>query len=186
MCERALRFLAVWSARPRSGLFRVLALCAGGFGFLGLAPVLLALIGGWVADRWPSLLPRGLELTFGILSGLDGLCLLLWATLVLWRNGGGTPNPVAATRRLVVEGPYGYCRNPILLSALLYYLGVGCVWISFSAGVVMFLVGLVLGTAYHKGIEEAELRRRFGCEYEVYRRRTPFLFPRLIRRGRRL
>jgi protein-S-isoprenylcysteine O-methyltransferase Ste14 len=185
MREPVLRLLTVLSAQPRSRLCRVLATCAGGVVVLGLAPLLLALVGGWAAGRWPSLLPRGLELTFGVLSVLDGLCLLLWATLVLWRIGGGTPSPAAATRRLVVDGPYAYCRNPILLGALLYYLGVGCLWISFNAGVVMFLLGLVLGTAYHKGIEEEELRRRFGTKYEAYRLGTPFLFPRLVRPRRR-
>lgn len=31
---------------------------------------------------------------------------------------------LALTEKLVIIGPYAYCRNPIVLGAMLYYLGI--------------------------------------------------------------
>jgi protein-S-isoprenylcysteine O-methyltransferase Ste14 len=103
---------------------------------------------------------------------------LLWATVTFWRAGGGTPAPVAAPQRLVVAGPFLYSRNPIMLGAVLYYLGAGSLWLSPTAGLLMALVALALGAAYHHFVEEKELRLRFGAAYDEYRRTTPFLIPR--------
>ena len=50
---------------------------------------------------------------------------------------------------------------------------------SFAIGITMFVVGLILGSAYHKLVEEKELMAKFGREYEEYRSKTPFLIPKL-------
>ena len=39
------------------------------------------------------------------------------------------------------------------------------------------VIGLALGTSYHRSIEEKELALRFGKEYEEYRKRTSFFIP---------
>jgi protein-S-isoprenylcysteine O-methyltransferase Ste14 len=44
-------------------------------------------------------------------------------------------------------------------------------------GLVMLALGALLGTFYHKVIEEKELALRFGEECEEYRKRTSFLLP---------
>jgi protein-S-isoprenylcysteine O-methyltransferase Ste14 len=159
-----------------------MALAAGSVVFLGLVPWLLLVVSNALVGDWPSLLPRGLELAFGILCALDGLCLLLWAVVTFWRIGQGTPNPMAPTQQLVVSGPFYYCRNPIQLGAIVYYLGLGTILASIVVGLAMFLLPLILGSTYHKLFEEKELARRYGPAYEDYRRSTPFLFPRWRRK----
>jgi protein-S-isoprenylcysteine O-methyltransferase Ste14 len=64
---------------------------------------------------------------------------------------------------------------------MIMYFGMGAVADSTITGVTMFGLALILGTLYHRLIEEKELKRRFGAEYEEYRRRTPFLLPRFVR-----
>ncbi len=182
MFARFLRWLAERSARPKSPTYRFLALCAGAVGFFVVIPVLLGVVGFFVASRWPVPAPRALEAAVGVACVLVGIWLALWATTTFWRTGDGTPNPLAPTQTLVVTGPYRYCRNPIQLGLMCYYLGVGSLFVSLTAGLVMFLLALIVGTAWHKLGEEKELLLRFGSAYEEYRRRTPFLFPRLSRR----
>jgi len=41
----------------------------------------------------------------------------------------------------------------------------------------MLLLGLLIGSFFHKVFEEKELLKRFGKEYEQYRASTPFLIP---------
>jgi protein-S-isoprenylcysteine O-methyltransferase Ste14 len=177
-----LQFMATQSAITKSKTTRILALATGTLVFLGLVPWLLLIASAALVGNWPSLLPRGLELAFGILCALDGLCILLWAVVSFWRVGQGTPNPVVPTQQLVVSGPYHHCRNPIQLGAIFYYLGLGTILASIVVGSAMFLLALVLGSAYHKFIEEKELAQRYGQAYEDYRRSTPFLFPRWRRK----
>ena len=55
-------------------------------------------------------------------------------------------------------------------------------WILYGGivtGIVCFILGAVVGSLYHKLIEEKELELRFGDEYKEYKKVTPFLFPML-------
>lgn len=183
MIERILRFLSIHGRKPRSVAVRLLALAGGGLMFLVIVPLLLGMVGRLVANWLALVVPRPTELVAGVSAALLGLLVMLWAIRVFWRIGEGTPVPVAAPQHLVVSGPYRYCRNPIQLGALLYIFGVGCAILSLMAGLVMFLVGLLLGSAYHRFVEERELHERYGSAYDEYRKRTPFLFPRIL--GRR-
>jgi len=112
MRKRLARFLSVQSSRPRPVFFRILALSGGILVFLILVPLLLAIIGRFVAAFMPMLISRSIEVAAGIIFVCFGLCLLAWAVFAFWRFGGGTPAPVAAPQKLVVRGPYRYCRNP--------------------------------------------------------------------------
>jgi protein-S-isoprenylcysteine O-methyltransferase Ste14 len=78
---------------------------------------------------------------------------------------------------LVTTGPYKLCRNPIEFGAIFYYLGIGTIAGGITVGIACFLLGLTIGSAYHKLIEESELEARFGDEYRQYKKKTPFLLP---------
>ncbi len=41
------------------------------------------------------------------------------------------------------------------------------------------LLGFIIGSSYHKFIEEKELMLRFGDDYKNYKENTPFLIPKL-------
>lgn len=114
----------------------------------------------------------------GVLLLAAGTVALVHAFVRFVVEGVGTPAPVAPTQRLVVGGLYRHVRNPM-------YLAVGAV----IAGQALLLGRAVLAVyaaafalavvAFVRGYEEPTLRRRFGEEYETYRRAVPGWWPRL-------
>ena len=128
-------------------------------------------------------------LTYGVAGRLIGGLLMMagalfagWAIYAQFTIGRGTPSPVMATQKLVVQGPYAYCRNPMALGATTFYLGVALAIASLGA-LGLVAMGTVVHLAYIKLVEEKELELRFGEAYREYRERTPFLIPRLRRKG---
>jgi len=78
------------------------------------------------------------------------------------------------TRRLVVEGPYNYCRNPMTLGVIIFYFGIDFLIGSLSSfGLTVLFMALIL--AYIKLVEEKELGARFGQEYIEYKRKSSIL-----------
>jgi protein-S-isoprenylcysteine O-methyltransferase Ste14 len=110
--------------------------------------------------------------------GAIGWFLSMWSVQIQFTKGRGTPIPVIAAQKLVVDGPFTYCRNPMYLGITLFYGGIG-IWVgSISAIGIVLLLALLL-VVYIKAFEEKELEARFGDEYMEYKRNTPFLVPRL-------
>jgi len=169
--------LAHEAGKPRSFRYRVIAVILGAFLFLVAAPALLfkgsLAVEKYVLTEWWEVLKGAVAYVSVVL----GLLVVAWSVLVFWWAGKGTPVPIAPPARLVVTGPYKYCRNPMKLGVLLYYLGIGIYFGSAAIGALMLVLGFVIGGCYHKFIEERELRARFGSEYEEYRKRTPFIIP---------
>ncbi len=112
----------------------------------------------------------------------SGGFMALWSVVVQLKFGKGTPVPMVPTQKLVVRGPYAYCRNPMAMGALLLYIGIG-IWMgSLSAIGLTALIGISI-VGYIKGVEEKELEARFGTAYLDYKRNTPFMIPRRPKRG---
>jgi len=172
------RRLIQFSKKDRSTLFRVLSLLFGATVFLVVIPWVLITLVGMIIRPVGACCPRSLEVVIGFVFNTLGLFLVFWSVASLWLLGKGTPAPFAPTQHLVVEGPYRLSRNPMKLGAISYYLGVGALAHSLVAGIVCFFVALVIGTFYHKAVEEKELMARFGKDYEEYKKSTPFLIPR--------
>ncbi len=183
MFPKLQRRLIQFSKKDRSILFRALSLLFGATVFLVVTPWVLITLVGMIIGPDGVYCPRSLEVVIGFVFNTLGLFLVFWSVASLWLLGKGTPAPVAPTQRLVVEGPYKLCRNPMKLGAISYYLGVGTLFDSLTTGIACFVVGLVIGTFYHKAVEEKELLMRFGEDYEEYKKSTPFLIPRLNRRS---
>lgn len=121
---------------------------------------------------------------WGLLSvfGLFGLILYLWTVSLQVIKGLGTPLPLVPPKKLLVGPPYTYCRNPMVLGAIMFYFGL-CAFIgSWEAFSIVFVMAVIL-LAYLKFWEEAELEARFGKAYTEYKNQTPFLVPRIF--GRR-
>ncbi len=126
-------------------------------------------------------LPGGRPLqALGGVMAVAGWLLALWTVAVQFDRGRGTPVPVMATQRLIVEPPYTYTRNPMVLGSLGLYLGVAVMRRSFSGIALVLAVAAVL-LAYVRRAEEREMVARFGEEYVAYREHTPFLLPHLPR-----
>ena len=93
-------------------------------------------------------------------------------------EGVGTPAPVAPTEQLVVGGLYRYVRNPMYVAvaativgqALLLGKPILLAWAAVFLGVTATFVHV------H---EEPALRRRYGAQYEAYRRAVPGWWPRV-------
>ncbi|WP_165866029.1 methyltransferase family protein [Lucifera butyrica] len=167
------------SGRPSPLKKRVVSLIIGATVFLIIFPGIFIFI-GFFADRYLNLIWNPfLTKIIPIFCIPIGLFFLIWTTLTQWLLGNGTPAPNAPTQKLIVKGPYKYCRNPIQLGAIIYYLGIGTYFVSLTDGIVCFILGFIVGTTYHKVIEEKELELRFGAEYIEYKRRTPFLLPKI-------
>ena len=135
----------------------------------GLVPWLLT---GWSAhDWWPPVR------VLGGLMVVAGLAVLLSAFARFVVEGLGTPAPVAPTERLVVGGAYRYVRNPMYLAVAA--LIVGQALLLGQAGLLLYAGAFGLAVvAFVRGYEEPLLARRFGAEYEAYRRAVPAWRPR--------
>ena len=152
---------------------------AGSLAFLVLAPGLVAglvpwWITGWRVGRhfWAPLRIAGAILL------VAGVLVLLDAFVRFVVEGIGTPAPVAPTERLVVGGPYRYVRNPIYVALTAALVGEALflgylVLVAYAAAFAALCAGFV------RWYEEPTLRRRFGVQYETYRRAVPGWRPRL-------
>jgi protein-S-isoprenylcysteine O-methyltransferase Ste14 len=150
---------------------------AGSLAFLVVAPGVAAglvpyLLTGWSADGWwpPARV-------FGGVLIVAGLAVLLHAFGRFVVEGIGTPAPVAPPERLVVGGAYRYVRNPMYLAVSALIVGQALL----LGRPVLLLYAAAFGAAvlaFVRGYEEPALARRFGAQYEAYRRAVPAWLPR--------
>jgi protein-S-isoprenylcysteine O-methyltransferase Ste14 len=95
----------------------------------------------------------------------------LWSCFSMALLGEGTPLPAATGRRLVIAGPYRFVRNPMAFAGAFQTVGAGCYLGSWLV-VLSALAGGLIWNAFIRPEEEADLARRFGRPYELYRDRV--------------
>lgn len=107
-----------------------------------------------------------------------GLGLFAWSVVLFARVGRGTLAPWDPTRRLVAVGPYRLVRNPMISGVAAMLLGE---FLLLRSSVLGFwaLAFIIVNHLYFLLSEEPGLRRRFGDEYEAYRKRVPRWLPRI-------
>jgi protein-S-isoprenylcysteine O-methyltransferase Ste14 len=118
---------------------------------------------------------------FLITGGFIAICgvsLALWSVWVQFHKARGTPIPIMATKQLLTSKPYSFCRNPMALGTILFYVGISIIarsYLSFAVTIVFtsFLIVMI------KVFEEKEMALRFGDSYIRYKKKTPFLIPRI-------
>lgn len=136
--------------------------------FLVLLPALIV----WFEARWGlSLeLPTSLD-TFVRVSGLVLLipasALGIWSATAMATFGAGTPLPSDMANHLVVRGPYRFVRNPMAVAGIAQGVSVGLL-IGSWAVVVYALSGSLIWNWLIRPHEEADLRERFGAEFNDY------------------
>ena len=133
------------------------------------------LVTGWQFHRpWP----------YWVVAQVAGIVLIgvgvvpVISVFVQFARVGGTPLPLAPTRRLVVSGFNRYVRNPVYLGSLLIFCGEALLFGRLSL-LVYAAVGWAGAAAFVRWYEEPALARRFGAEYDAYRRAVPAWRPRL-------
>lgn len=145
--------------------------------FIGLVLIFVpASILSWSGIVYPQNI--GAPQIAGVIVGAAGAVIALWCVFTFSTIGKGTPAPFDPPRRLVIQGPYRFVRNPMyigagvaLASAALFYeslplLGYTCVFFLITHLFVMFY-------------EEPTLRRTFGQDYEAYCHKVGRWWPRV-------
>lgn len=112
----------------------------------------------------------------GMILGASGAALAIACILTFVFVGSGTPAPFDPPRRLVVQGPYRFVRNPMYLGAGLALSGAALFYqsIPLLAYAGAFLVVTHLFVVLY---EEPTLRRTFDKDYEAYSRRVGRWWP---------
>src|ERR687893_2409121 len=149
--------------------------------FFLVAPGVVVGLIPWLLTRWQAREPLPYWAPMRVLGGLlivAGLIVLVQAFVRFVVEGFGTPAPVAAPERLVVGGAYRFVRNPMYVAVLAAIVGqsllLGQLGLLLYAGVTWVAVA-----AFVRFYEEPTLTRRFGVDYEAYRRAVPAWWPRL-------
>lgn len=166
------------SRHEHSVLTRAIATLLGATLFLAGIPAFIY----WAGDMFF----KGMAFSAIKARLISNLCFILGApwllSSIIWQltKGKGTPVPVVPTKYFLENGPYRFTRNPMMLGFFLYLFGWALRWNQWgfliSAAAVEILLCLEI-----KFIEEPELEGRFGAAYAQYRKKTPFMIPRLKR-----
>lgn len=175
-----MKYYQQWAGKSHSFLQHLLVLLPAGILFLFLIPyTLIRLLPRLDALlHLPSFRAGAVNPIIGGILLLAGLSFAFWSVLWQITRASGTPVPVVPTQKLLTDGPFKYCRNPMTLGTVLAYLGIALAVGSISSTAVVLLFGALL-VLYLKLLEEKELALRFGADYELYKASTPFLIPRL-------
>ena len=128
---------------------------------------------GLSSPSWSIPIPSWLGLVLMTIAGITVLIVILNLAI----KGLGAPFAVALTRIVASEWMYAWTRNPMILSALAFLVGLGLwlqstlflVWVIILVSPVIFL--------FLKVYEERELEIRFGKAYLEYKARTPMFIP---------
>lgn len=89
------------------------------------------------------------------------------SAVTMSRIGRGTPLPLDAATRLVVCGIYAYVRNPMAISGIGQGLAVA-LFLGSPLVAVYALMGALLWQFVFRPLEEEDLRKNFGADYESY------------------
>jgi protein-S-isoprenylcysteine O-methyltransferase Ste14 len=114
----------------------------------------------------------------GVLIALSGFSLFVYTISLFRKIGKGTLAPWTPTQKLVVDGPYQYCRNPMITGVFSILIGESLILQSASI-LIWSGIFFLINTAYFLLKEEPDLYKRFGEDYLEYKRNVPRWIPRL-------
>lgn len=114
----------------------------------------------------------------GWLIAVIGSALFVYTVFLFKMIGQGTLAPWEPTKKLIVEGPYRYCRNPMITGVLFMITGEGMML--YSTGILALAVGFfIINTLYFIFVEERSMMQRFGSDYLKYKKHVPRWIPRI-------
>jgi protein-S-isoprenylcysteine O-methyltransferase Ste14 len=167
-----------WQNNENSEGKRLIALIIGALIFPISIPAILVILLPQV-DKIigiGSFYVRYVNIIIGVIAIIMGGFLAFWTIIAQIILASGTPFPMLPTKKLLIIGPFKYCRNPMTLGTIIAYSGVVILVGSYTALLVIVIFSLIL-LVYLKLIEEKELEMRFGQEYLEYKKNTPFILP---------
>ncbi len=113
-------------------------------------------------------IPKTARLVIGTVLAVAGFAFMMWGHTLFTRLGVNVKTILPASR-LVATGAYRRSRNPMYVGFLAILAGaglaLGSLWLVLTAVPMALYLGL-----YVVPREEAYLARRFGADYETYRR----------------
>ena len=144
---------------------------------VGQPGVVAGLVPYWITGGWVSAGPPLALQVVGVALVAAGVGILAHTIIRFAAAGLGTPFPAAPTEHLVVGGLYRYVRNPMYLAVIAIILGqaatLGRAELVVYAGLVWVIVA-----SFVRLYEEPTLARRYGDQYDAYRRAVRGWLPR--------
>jgi protein-S-isoprenylcysteine O-methyltransferase Ste14 len=131
----------------------------------------------------PALNLNSIQWIILILLAVAGIGLSIWSIVYMKNVGKGNPfdafnHEVAPrTSSLMTDGPYGICRNPMLLGVFIYHMGILIALLSLGA-LAIFAIEVAIMTVQVRR-EEQRLKDDFGNEYVEYSQRVNRFLPKL-------
>jgi len=112
----------------------------------------------------------------GLVFFISGLALFFRSVYLFWAFGKGTLAPWTPTQKLIIRGPYKYCRNPMISGVLFVLLGETFFLNSVN---ILIITGafFIINAIYFILKEEPDLYKRFGKDYEAYKKSVPRWIP---------
>ena len=145
--------------------------------FWGVFLIVIPAIINAFEERWD------LSVKFPILVIVAGFALLafgtvlgVWSARAIANFGSGTPLPSAMAHHFVQRGPYAFVRNPMAIAGIVQGVAIG-LFIGSWLVIVYAIVGSLLWNWLIRPHEEADLRQRFGAEYDEYAARVSCWIP---------
>ena len=116
---------------------------------------------------------------FGLFFFAIGLFLAIWTMRIFIRQGGGgTPAPWDPIKNFIVEGPYLYVRNPMIIGVILLLVSESILLQSWEI-FTWVIIFVIINSMYFVLYEEPNLEQRFGEKYRSYKLDVPRWLPRL-------
>jgi protein-S-isoprenylcysteine O-methyltransferase Ste14 len=143
--------------------------------FIGLVLIFVpARILSWSGIVRPEVIE--LQQVAGMAIGTTGAAVALWCVFTFATIGRGTPAPFDPPRRLVIQGPYRFVRNPMYIGAGFALAGAALFYESLP---LLGYTGVFLLTThlFVVSYEEPTLRRTFGKDYIAYCRKIRRWWP---------
>jgi len=144
-----------------------------------LPVTVLIVVPWWLFQYSPENIPG--YFTIKILSFILfilGLSLFAWTVYLFQKIGRGTLAPWSPKSKLVTNGPYRVCRNPMICGVLLMLIGEG-LWFRCPNILIWAVVFFTINTIFFILHEEPFLEKKFGDEYRAYKSKVPRWFPKI-------
>ena len=124
-------------------------------------------------------IPKFPSISVGLIFLVSGFFILMstFKCLKVSRAFGKEIYGARKESKLITTGIYSQTRNPLYLGSTIMFFG----WFLITSATFLFIMTLFFTTLFYfvAKWEEKELIKRFGKEYEIYRKSVPSFIPRI-------